>query len=86
MCWNYKKRITLFSPVEFSKVALLNLCNFDMNRPTLLRLALTDADPALLEIALTKATPELLKVALTKGVNPANLRVALTEVSCMPHF
>ena len=57
-----------------------------MNRPTLLRLALTDADPALLEIALTKATPELLKVALTKGVNPANLRVALTEVSFMPHF
>jgi hypothetical protein len=48
------------------------------------RLALTDADPALLEIALTKANPELLKVALTKGVNPANLRVALTEVSDNP--
>jgi hypothetical protein len=35
-----------------------------------------------LEIALTKANPELLRVALTKGVNPANLRVALTEVYC----
>merc|ERR1711962_1459912 len=49
--------------------------------PDLLRVALTDANPDLLEIALTRADADLLKVALTQGVNPGNLRVALTEVS-----
>merc|ERR1711872_195709 len=47
--------------------------------PDLLRVALTFADPDLLRVALTRAIAPLLRVALTRGVDPDNLRIALTR-------